>query len=74
MLPPVRTTSGGPPGLRRNTHSTTARGTECYLMLWLRLWGALGTPDFNVHIVKNGQALPGHCVALPGAVSRDARC
>lgn len=30
---------------------TTARGTECYLMLWLRLWGSLGTPDFNVHIV-----------------------
>jgi predicted dinucleotide-binding enzyme len=33
---------------------TTARGTEAYLMLWLRLWGALGTPDFNVHIVKAG--------------------
>ena len=31
---------------------TTARGTESYLPLWLRLWGALGTPDFNVHIVK----------------------
>ena len=30
---------------------TTARGTECYLMLWLRMWGALGTPDFNIHIV-----------------------
>jgi predicted dinucleotide-binding enzyme len=33
---------------------TTARGTEAYLMLWLRLWGALGTPDFNVQIVKVG--------------------
>ena len=33
---------------------TTARGTEAYLMLWLRLWGALGTPDFNVQIVKAG--------------------
>lgn len=32
---------------------TTARGTECYLMLWLRLWGSLGTPDFNVHIVSS---------------------
>jgi len=31
---------------------TTARGTECYLMLWLRLWGALGTPDLNVHVVR----------------------
>jgi 8-hydroxy-5-deazaflavin:NADPH oxidoreductase len=33
---------------------STSRGTESYLMLWLRLWGALGTPDFNVHIVKKG--------------------
>jgi hypothetical protein len=33
---------------------TTARGTECYLMLWLRMWGALGTPDFNIHIVRKG--------------------
>jgi predicted dinucleotide-binding enzyme len=31
---------------------STSRGTESYLMLWLRLWGALGTSDFNVHIVK----------------------
>ncbi len=33
---------------------TTARGTESYLMLWIRLWGALGTPDFNIHVVKKG--------------------
>ncbi len=31
---------------------TAARGTEAYLLLWLRLWGALETTDFNVHIVK----------------------
>lgn len=31
---------------------TTARGTEMYLPLWLRLWGALGTGLFNVKIVK----------------------
>ena len=31
---------------------STARGTESYLPLWVRLWGALGTPDFNVHIVR----------------------
>jgi hypothetical protein len=31
---------------------TTARGTECYLPLWIRLWGALKTPYFNVKIVK----------------------
>lgn len=31
---------------------TTARGTESYLPLWIRLWGALGTADFNVKIVR----------------------
>lgn len=31
---------------------STARGTESYLPLWLRLWGALKTPDFNIRIVK----------------------
>ena len=31
---------------------TTARGTEMLLPLWLRLWGALGTPMFNVKVVR----------------------
>lgn len=31
---------------------STARGTEMLLPVWLRLWGALGTPEFNFHIVK----------------------
>jgi predicted dinucleotide-binding enzyme len=31
---------------------TTARGTEAYLLLWIRLWGALGTADFNVKIAR----------------------
>ena len=31
---------------------STARGPEMYLPLWLRLMGALGTPMFNVKIVK----------------------
>jgi predicted dinucleotide-binding enzyme len=31
---------------------TTARGTESYLPLWIRLWGALKTPNFNVKIVR----------------------
>jgi predicted dinucleotide-binding enzyme len=31
---------------------TTARGTEMYLPLWLRLWGALGTGLLNIRIVK----------------------
>lgn len=30
---------------------TTARGTESFLALWICLWGALGTAEFNVHIV-----------------------
>jgi predicted dinucleotide-binding enzyme len=31
---------------------TTARGTEMYLPVWLRLWGALGTGMFNVKVMK----------------------
>ena len=31
---------------------STARGTEMYLPLWLRLMGALGTAAFNVKIVR----------------------
>jgi 8-hydroxy-5-deazaflavin:NADPH oxidoreductase len=31
---------------------TAARGTESYLHLWLRLYGALQTADFNMHIVR----------------------
>jgi predicted dinucleotide-binding enzyme len=32
---------------------STARGTEMLMPIWLRLWGALGTADFNYKIVKN---------------------
>lgn len=31
---------------------TSARGVEMYLPLWLRLWGALQTPMFNIKIVR----------------------
>jgi predicted dinucleotide-binding enzyme len=31
---------------------TTARGTEQMLPIWIRLWGALGTADFNFAIVR----------------------
>jgi predicted dinucleotide-binding enzyme len=31
---------------------TTARGPEMLLPIWLRLWGALGTPMFNFKIVR----------------------
>jgi predicted dinucleotide-binding enzyme len=31
---------------------TTARGTESYMALWIRLWGSLGTADFNVKIAR----------------------
>lgn len=31
---------------------TTARGTESWLPLWVRLWGVLQTPDFNLHIAR----------------------
>ena len=31
---------------------TSARGTEMYLPLWLRMWGALQTPNFNIKVVR----------------------
>ncbi|WIG93438.1 hypothetical protein [Myxococcus sp. SDU36] len=31
---------------------TTARGTEAFLPLWLRLWRSLGSGDFNIHVAK----------------------
>jgi 8-hydroxy-5-deazaflavin:NADPH oxidoreductase len=31
---------------------TSARGTEMYLALWVRLWGALGTGHFNIGVVR----------------------
>lgn len=31
---------------------TTARGTEMYLPIWLRLWGALGTGVFNIRVIQ----------------------
>lgn len=30
----------------------TARGTEHYLLLWVRLWGAIGSSDFNIRVVR----------------------
>lgn len=30
----------------------TARGTEAYLLLWIRLYGALKTADFNLRLVR----------------------
>ena len=32
---------------------TNSRGTEMLLPIWLRLWGTLGTAEFNFHIQKN---------------------
>jgi len=31
---------------------TTARGTEAWLLLWIRLMGAMKTPTFNLKLVK----------------------
>ena len=31
---------------------SSARGTEMYVALWLRLWGAVGTGYFNVAVVR----------------------
>jgi predicted dinucleotide-binding enzyme len=35
---------------------STARGTEMLLPVWIRLWAALGTADFNFHVA--GAAFP----------------
>lgn len=35
---------------------TTSRGTEMLLPIWLRLWAALGTPNFNFKIVVGEKA------------------
>jgi 8-hydroxy-5-deazaflavin:NADPH oxidoreductase len=29
---------------------TAARGTEAYVALWLRLWGVVGSPDYNIEL------------------------
>jgi hypothetical protein len=35
-----------------------ARGPEMYMLLWLSLWGALGTPDFNIAVHRpDGRAI-----------------
>jgi 8-hydroxy-5-deazaflavin:NADPH oxidoreductase len=31
---------------------TTARGAEMILPLWIRVWGALGTPEFNFKVAR----------------------
>jgi predicted dinucleotide-binding enzyme len=31
---------------------TSARGTEAYLLLWLRLWGATGSGEINVRVQR----------------------
>ena len=31
---------------------SNSRGTEMFLALWVRLWGALGTPHFNIRVVR----------------------
>jgi predicted dinucleotide-binding enzyme len=31
---------------------TAARGLELYVLFWVRLWGAMGTADFNIRVVK----------------------
>jgi predicted dinucleotide-binding enzyme len=31
---------------------TAARGTEMFLPLWLRLWGVVGSPIFNIQVMR----------------------
>jgi hypothetical protein len=31
---------------------TAARATEAYLLFWVRLYGALQSPNFNIHVAR----------------------
>src|SRR4030095_2697175 len=31
---------------------TNSRGTEMFLALWVRLWGGVGHPHFNIHVSR----------------------
>jgi predicted dinucleotide-binding enzyme len=31
---------------------TAARGQEMFVILWVRLYGTLGTPNFNIHVAR----------------------
>jgi len=31
---------------------TNSRGTEMFLALWVRLWGVVGNPHFNIHVIR----------------------
>jgi predicted dinucleotide-binding enzyme len=31
---------------------TNSRGTEMFLALWVRLWGIVGHPHFNIRVVR----------------------
>lgn len=44
---------GWPPGSILDLGDiSAARGTEGYLLLWLRLWQAMGTGDLNIKVVR----------------------
>ncbi|MEM9462381.1 MAG: NAD(P)-binding domain-containing protein [Myxococcota bacterium] len=38
---------------------TTCRGTEAWLLLWTRLYAALGHADFNLHVARAGTGAEG---------------
>ena len=31
---------------------TNARGTEMFLPMWLRFWGVVGNPHFNIQVIR----------------------
>jgi 8-hydroxy-5-deazaflavin:NADPH oxidoreductase len=34
---------------------TNSRGTEMFLALWVRLWGVVGHPHFNIRVVRGSR-------------------
>lgn len=48
----LATSLGWPPGSLLDLGDiTAARGSEMLVAAWVRLWGAMGTPDFNFQVV-----------------------
>ena len=39
-------------GMVGDALATNTRGTEMFLALWVRLWGVIGHPHFNIHVVR----------------------
>ena len=67
--------SAGPREDRRPRGHPAARGTEAYLLFWIRLWGALQTGHFNIRVVAVARAatMLAEMHAVPDTAARHRR-